>query len=359
MANVFGALNRFISRLDSDPQAQRQQSGAQGAYGFHVLRNNNAELPLEPWFDFIIGINGRTLDSSDPNLFAAEIRNCAGSNISLGVYCAKGQQIREIYVAVPAETQSLGISLQWSPLACTEDVWHILDVIPNSPADVAGLLPYSDYVIGSPEGLMRGENGLGEIIEDFMNRPLRLYVYNHEYDVTRMITITPHRHWGGDGALGCVLGFGALHRVPAALSEPANAPGETMFETARFSNEESSRPSFSIPSHPAASPAPALHTNGGDFLVPANMQFNTTAPPAALDPSQGPVVEKKPKKARAHAAISPSAMMDDYFKEGEQKSMELDNAPKGTNSALPPPPKGGPPKSSKSPAPPSPASEAE
>lgn len=60
MANMFGALNRFISRLDSDPQAQRQ-SGAQGAYGFHVLRNTNAELPLEPWFDFIIGINGRTL----------------------------------------------------------------------------------------------------------------------------------------------------------------------------------------------------------------------------------------------------------------------------------------------------------
>ena len=57
---MFGALNRFISRLDSDPQAQRQ-SGAQGAYGFQILRNSNAELPLEPWFDFIIGINGRTL----------------------------------------------------------------------------------------------------------------------------------------------------------------------------------------------------------------------------------------------------------------------------------------------------------
>ena len=61
MANVFGALNRFISRLDSDSQAQTQSSGAQGAYGFQVLRNSNAELPLEPWFDFIIGVNGRTL----------------------------------------------------------------------------------------------------------------------------------------------------------------------------------------------------------------------------------------------------------------------------------------------------------
>jgi S1-C subfamily serine protease len=79
---------------------------------------------------------------------------------------SQGQRIRELYVPIPAEKPTLGISLQWSPLAGTEDVWHILDVIPNSPADAAGLLPYGDYVIGSPEGLVRGENGLGELIED-------------------------------------------------------------------------------------------------------------------------------------------------------------------------------------------------
>lgn len=197
-----------------------------------------------------------------------------------------------------------------------------------------------------------------------MNRPLRLYVYNNEYDVTRMITITPHRQWGGDGALGCVLGFGALHRVPAPLTEPANAPGETLFETSRFSNEESSRPAFAISPHPTASPVAPPPANGGDFLVPANMQFNTTAPPdsTSTGPPQGAAGERKAKKGRAHHAISPSAMMDDYFKEGEEKSKELDNAPKATNSTLPPPPmsgppKGGPPKSSQSPAPPSPAVE--
>lgn len=94
------------------------------------------------------------------------MRNCAGTTISLGVWSAKGQQIREIYVPIPVEAPSLGLSLQWAPLSSAENVWHILDVIPNSPADVAGLLPYSDYVIGSPAGLMRGENGLGELIED-------------------------------------------------------------------------------------------------------------------------------------------------------------------------------------------------
>jgi hypothetical protein len=41
-----------------------------------------------------------------------------------------------------------------------------MDVAPNSPADLAGLLPYGDYVIGSPEVIVRGESGLGELIED-------------------------------------------------------------------------------------------------------------------------------------------------------------------------------------------------
>lgn len=68
MANMFGALNRFISRLDSDPQAQKQ-GGASDTYGFQVLRNNNPELPLEPWFDSIIGINGRTIVRAN-DLFA-------------------------------------------------------------------------------------------------------------------------------------------------------------------------------------------------------------------------------------------------------------------------------------------------
>ena len=63
MSTMFGALNRFISRLDAAPQEQ-QQSGVGGAYGFQVLKNANQEIPLEPWFDFVIGINGRTIVSA-------------------------------------------------------------------------------------------------------------------------------------------------------------------------------------------------------------------------------------------------------------------------------------------------------
>ena len=221
MANMFGALNRFIARLDSDSGIQQQNPAQQQAstantWGFQVLSNPDPNIPLEPWLDFIIGINGRTIENGDSSLFTTEIRNCAGSTISLGVFGAKGQVIREIYTPIPPPPTSdddgttgwLGLSLQWTPLSLSEDVWHILDVAPNSPADVAGLLPYGDYVIGSPETpLLRGEAALGELVEAFMNQALRLYVYNQEYDVTRMVTITPARNWGGDGSLGCLLGF--------------------------------------------------------------------------------------------------------------------------------------------------------
>ena len=55
---MFNALNRFISRLDSESPGHASNHGA---FGFQVLRNTNLELGLEPWFDFIVGINGRMI----------------------------------------------------------------------------------------------------------------------------------------------------------------------------------------------------------------------------------------------------------------------------------------------------------
>lgn len=205
----------------------------------------------------------------------------------------------------------------------------------NSPADLAGLLPYSDYILGTPEGVLHGESGLGELVEDHIGRPLRLYVYNNEYDVTREITIHPSREWGGEGALGCVLGYGALHRLPAPLSEPVAGPGEMLFETenARFSNEES-RP---LPGSGEYSVLGETSTPG-DFLVPAQM----LAPPAGgAAPGR--------KKEKKHAHVPNKGMMDDYFNEGEKKSRELDHAPNAKTVPPPPPPKsGGPPKAGES-----------
>ncbi|CAH0049821.1 unnamed protein product [Clonostachys solani] len=324
---MFNALNRFMSRLDGDtPQQRRQQEG--GSYGFQVLRNINLELPIEPWFDFIVGINGRPIENPDPTLFAQEVRNCAGGTVTLGLWNAKGQRTKELHAPVPLDTGSLGLSLQYTPIAIAANIWHVLDVAANSPADQAALLPYSDYILGSPEGALHGEGALGELVEDFISRPLRLYVYNNEYNVTREVTIQPSRDWGGEGALGCVLGYGALHRLPAPLSEPVSAPGETMFDGEP--NEKAGPALFS--------PVEAAPPQGGDYLIPAQMVESS---PVSAPPRGG---KKKEKHGHGHGHNA-NPLMDDYFKEEEQKSRELDGTPKASTGALPPPPKaGGPPK---------------
>ena len=218
---------------------------------------------------------------------------------------------------VPADTASLSLTLQWTPLAVASNIWHVLDVPARSPAEAAGLLPYSDYILGTPEGTLHGEGGLGELVDDHLGgRPLRLYVYNHEYDVAREVTIRPSRDWGGDGALGCVLGYGALHRLPAPLSEPVDAPGETMFDG---DPADGAAP----PSAPAAAAAPPP----GDFLVPAQM----VDAPAAAPP--------RSKKKDRHAGRGGPGLMEDYLREEEQKSRELDNPSSGRHTPVAPPPK--------------------
>lgn len=58
---MFGALNRFIGRLDGEPVQQSRNDPSDNAFGFQVLRSKDTELPLEPWFDFIVGINGHPI----------------------------------------------------------------------------------------------------------------------------------------------------------------------------------------------------------------------------------------------------------------------------------------------------------
>lgn len=209
-------------------------------------------------------------------------------------------------------------------------------MIPDSPADLAGLLPYGDYIVGTPEGILRGESGLPELVEDYLQRPLRLWVYNHEYAVTRLVTITPSRSWGGEGALGCVLGFGALHQLPPPLNEPPSGPGETLFETARFSNEETRLPQQSADEKHSLSSSSSFVSSNVNYassttalLTPATM----AAPP--------PLAASRTVPAAKRGRKSPSKAFDQMWEESEEKSKD-DFTPKAKATPPPPPPKAGP-----------------
>ncbi|XP_025769449.1 Golgi reassembly-stacking protein 1 [Puma concolor] len=101
------------------------------------------------------------------------------------------------------------------------------EVEPSSPASLAGLRPYTDYVVGSDQILQESEDFF-TLIESHEGKPLKLMVYNCESDSCREVTVTPNAAWGGEGSLGCGIGYGYLHRIPTQPSshhkKPPGAP---------------------------------------------------------------------------------------------------------------------------------------
>lgn len=239
----------------------------------------------------------------------------------------QGQRIHTVSVPVAATNPSLGLALQLAPLSSTQHIWHVISVPSSlSPAYRAGLLPHSDYIIGTPSGTLRGESALGELVEDHLDRTLVLWVYNSEYDVVREVELVPTRGWGGEGALGAELGYGALHRLPVGLGEEVEGPGEVVFET----RDDGTSAAVVDPSNPTMA-------GPGNFLVPANMPAPPPLPSAS--PEKSPAGRREGKGR--HPPVSPNRAFDEYFAEGESKSREQDIAPSRKGTPLPPPPKAG------------------
>lgn len=57
------------------------------------------------------------------------------------------------------------------------------------------------------------------LIESSENKQLKLYVYNFEIDSVREVLLTPNSAWGGEGSLGCGIGYGYLHRIPIKVED--------------------------------------------------------------------------------------------------------------------------------------------
>lgn len=95
-----------------------------------------------------------------------------------------------------------------------QHVWHVLEIQPGSPAETSGLTAFSDYIIGADSVLQESED-LFTLIEAHVDKPLKLFVYNFLSDSCREVTIIPKEGWGGEGLLGCGIGYGYLHRIPS------------------------------------------------------------------------------------------------------------------------------------------------
>ncbi|KAF7668761.1 hypothetical protein LDENG_00283950 [Lucifuga dentata] len=207
-----------------------------GSEGYHVLRvQDNSpghRAGLEPFFDFIISICDTRLNKDNDTLKEILKMNVERP-IKLELYSSKTLTVRETTI-VPSNMWGgqglLGVSIRFCSFeGANENVWHVLDVELNSPAAVAGLRAHTDYIIGADTTMSETED-LFSLIESHKGKELKLYVYNTDTDNCREVVITPNGDWGGEGSLGCGIGYGYLHRIPtltSATSKNISCPAQT------------------------------------------------------------------------------------------------------------------------------------
>jgi len=95
-----------------------------------------------------------------------------------------------------------------------ERLIRVLSVEHNSPAAIAGLVPMSDFLLGTTSTSFESDEVLAEVLMMHVDRIVEIYVYSSESDVVRVVTLMPTLSWGGRGLLGAEVGTGYLHRFP-------------------------------------------------------------------------------------------------------------------------------------------------
>ena len=98
------------------------------------------------------------------------------------------------------------------------------EIEPNSPAELAGLQPFTDYLLGTAEKVFYFSLCFGFICQERCctalhfsvqvfkdaevlslelreneDRPVEFYVYNSETDEVRVVILLPTLNWGGEG----------------------------------------------------------------------------------------------------------------------------------------------------------------
>lgn len=381
--------------LNVVPHSLAHQLGFESWFDY-VVRINHHELPMVyPSLssynysindDGSINYGGNTTTEQAglvdyPSLqkeLASIANNTNGTQIVVfDVWSAKGGVIRQIRVpldkfdaAKPAvETglvvedlfaggfQQIGLTLQSQHLNTSTYVWRILTTHSQSPAFQAQLIPYSDYIIGCDsafpdevdgKGLLAsgGESLLSRTVLSYYNRhyrqqqedniPITLYVYNHDYDILRPVTVNLSRNWGSGhnkGILGCDVGYGLLHRIPEVVGK---FDSNDILDDVIFETDQSFAYNLDQTKESAAPPPPADESN---TFVP---QHVVPPPPQTAEGGSTFVPPPPPPGGRKKRTTKVTANLDelnDYMNEELAKSKESEvQTATGDGSAPPPPP---------------------
>ncbi|KAG1772337.1 GRASP55/65 PDZ-like domain-containing protein [Suillus occidentalis] len=174
----------------------------------------------------------------------------------------------------------LGLSMRMCEFEnATNNVWHVLEVLEGSPAESAGLVPYGDWIIGWSGGILTAENDFYDVVEAHVDKPLRVYVYSYDFDNLREVVLVPNRHWGGEGLLGCVFGFGLLHRIPSQTADGPSGAGlqsshSDLEDQQLFVPADVSQGPRSLGAEDRRRPSFGVHQRSSDIAHPRPTHYN-------------------------------------------------------------------------------------
>ncbi|XP_044196227.1 Golgi reassembly-stacking protein 2-like isoform X1 [Thunnus albacares] len=261
--------------------------GTNSGYHVHGVQEDSPALRagLEPFFDFILSI-GNTRLNKESDLLKDLLKANVEKAVKLEVYNSKTQRVRELEVT-PSNMWGgqglLGASVRFCSFeGANENVWHVLDVEANSPAALAGLIAHNDFIVGADQVLQDSEDFFS-LIEANEGKPLKLLVYNTQSDHCREVVVTPNGAWGGEGSLGCGIGYGYLHRIPTRPVQPNTETKSVLQTTVTGSSEELVASDTEQPSVTAGSPS-GVNKTGLNQIEEAVQELCVTSPtPPAID----------------------------------------------------------------------------
>jgi hypothetical protein len=199
------------------------ESSPEKYFGYRVLgvqaSSPASKVGLVSFFDFIVEANGVPLYSKEISYFVNLIREFSDKELPLLVYNCKMHTTREV-VLVPTTNWPgegyLGVAIRFdSYLDAEEHLCHVLEVEPDSPAELAGLQASTDYLLGTSNLVFNDTDILFEELSLHIDRTCEFYVYSSVTDEVRVVVIMPNTQWGGEGILGAHIAHGYLHGLPS------------------------------------------------------------------------------------------------------------------------------------------------
>ncbi|KAJ8601958.1 hypothetical protein CTAYLR_004447 [Chrysophaeum taylorii] len=192
------------------------------AVGYRVLGVQPASpasgAGLVSFLDFVVECDGTELKELDSTLID-KIKAFEDKPLACKIYNIKSRQTREVIITPRRGWGGhglLGVTIRFDTyFKADEQLVRVLEIEDGSPAQIAGLRPQSDYLLGTAERAFADASALNEECARHLNRPVEFYAYNVDTDEVRVITVLPTHDWGGKGLLGAAVAHGYLHRLPA------------------------------------------------------------------------------------------------------------------------------------------------